>query len=154
MIESLRYLCFNLGKEEFAIPLLSIKEVIGFPEVTPVPQSPTHFLGIMNLRGQVISVMDLRLKLGLKTMKSEETSVIILDLGGHNLGVVVDQVNSVQLLTKEEISNKPVVENSKTHEYITGVFRKEEKLILLLDIAKALSIEDRSAMAKQQQKVA
>lgn len=118
MIDNSRYLCFNLGKEEFAIPLLSIKEVIGIPEITSVPQSPSHFLGIMNLRGQVISVMDLRQKLGIKNSKTDETSVIILDLGANQLGVVVDQVNSVQLLTKEEISEKPVVDNSKVHEYI------------------------------------
>ena len=130
MIANSRYLCFNLGKEEFAIPLLSIKEVLGMPETTPVPQTSPHFLGLINLRGQVISLMDLRVKFGLKPNNSEETSVIILDLGDYNLGVVVDQVNSVQLLSEEEIKAKPVVENSKNHEYITGVFRKNEKLTI------------------------
>lgn len=154
MSNNSRYLCFNLGKEEFAIPLLSIKEVIGLPETTPIPQAPSHFLGIMNLRGQVISVMDLRQKLGIKTTNTDETSVIILDLGNYNLGVVVDCVNSVQMLTAQDITEKPVVENSKTYEHITGVFRKNERLILLLDISKALSVEDKSAATKKLTKAA
>jgi purine-binding chemotaxis protein CheW len=154
MIDNSRYLCFTLGKEDFAIPLLSIKEVIGFPELTPVPQCPPYFLGIMNLRGQVISVVDLRQKLGIKTTKTEETSVIILDVGNNYLGVVVDQVNSVQLLTSEQVSEKPSVDGSKAHEYITGVFRSENKLILVLDLVRALSVDDRSAISKSQAKVA
>lgn len=154
MIDNTRFLCFTLGKEEYSIPLLSIKEVIGLPEVTPIPQSPSHFMGIMNLRGQVISVMDLRQKLSIKSPNTEETSVIILDLGDYNLGVVVDKVNSVQMLNQEDISEKPIVENNKAHDYITGVFRKEDKLILLLDIAKALSVEDRTTVSKNSKKAA
>lgn len=147
MSTMIRYLCFGLGSEEFAIPLLSVKEVIGLPEITSVPQTPAHFLGVMNLRGSVISVMDLRLKLGIKSASQQETTVIILDLGDYQLGVVVDRVNAVLPLTAEQIGPKPVVESSKSTEYITGVFRKEERLVLLLDIAKALVVEDRSAMA-------
>jgi purine-binding chemotaxis protein CheW len=141
MTDNSRYLCFTLGKEEFAIPLLSIKEVIGVPEFTPIPQAPNYLLGIMNLRGQVISVMDLRIKLGIKPTTTEETSVIILDFGESQLGVVVDQVNSVQLLTKDDVAEKPAVDGSKAHEYILGVLRRENHLVLLLDIAKALSVE-------------
>lgn len=154
MIDQSRYLCFSLGNEEFAIPLLSIKEVIGLPEITPVPQTPSHFLGIINLRGQVIPIMDLRLKFGIKISKNEETSVMILDLGQSQLGVVVDQVNSVQNLTQEDISEKPVLDKSKMHDYITGVFRNQSKLILMIDIARALSLDDKTVLTKQTSKVA
>ena len=154
MIDNSRYLCFNLGKEEFAIPLLSIKEVIGLPDVTPIPQAPAYFMGIMNLRGQVISVMDLRLKMNIKPTQSDETSVIILDLGDSQLGVAVDQVNSVQLLNAEDVSEKPVVDSTKNHDYILGVLRKEDKLVLLLDVARALSVEDKSTLKKQINKAA
>lgn len=149
MTDNSRYLCFNLGKEEFAIPLLDIKEVIGMPDVTPIPQAPTHFVGIMNLRGQVISIMDLRVKLSFKPSPSDETSVIILDLGNYSLGVIVDRVNSVQVLSKDSVSEKPLVDNGKSHDYITGVFRKEDKLVLLLEINKALSIEDKNILNKK-----
>lgn len=154
MSETNRFLCFNLGTEEFAIPLLAVKEVIGVPEITAVPQTPSHFLGIMNLRGSVISVMDLRQKLGVKPGANVETTVVILDLGDYNLGVVVDCVNSVLPLSPDQIGEKPVVESSKSTDYISGVFRKEERLVLLLDIAKALSVEDRSALANKNLKSA
>lgn len=151
MITLNRYICFNLGVEEFTIPLLSVKEVIGIPDVTPVPQTPNYFLGIMNLRGSVISIMDLRLKMGIPANNTEETTVIILDLGDYNLGVVVDQVNNVMVADQQNFSEKPPVTSSKIADAITGVFRKDQQLILVLDIAKALSVEDHSALAKTQE---
>lgn len=155
MSDSSRYLCFDLGTDEFAIPLLSVREVLALPEVTAIPQAPPHFLGIMNLRGLVISIMDLRLKMGVKVQKSEETTVIILDFGECSLGVVVDRVNSVQSFSPEELSEKPQIDAGKAMAHMTGVVRRNDKLIILLDIAKALSIEDRVALnAKPQTKVA
>jgi len=144
-----RYLCFNVANEEFGIPLLNVKEVIGYPDITPVPQTPPHFLGIMNLRGNVISVLDMRLKIGQKATKSEETTVMILDLGGFNLGVVVDCVNSVIAIQPEHLSPRPVIESSKNTEYITSVYRKDDRLILFVDIAKALSVDDYTSIKKQ-----
>lgn len=149
MSEPIRYLCFGLGEEEFAIPLLTVKEVMAMPEVTPIPQTPAHFLGIVNLRGSVISVMDLRLKLGIKPSKSEETTVVILDLGEMHMGIAVDRVNSVQALTKDQVSEKPMIDSSKSNDYITGVFRKESHLILLVDISRALSLEDKDVLVKR-----
>lgn len=143
-----RFLNFTLGEEEFAIPLLSVKEVIAVPETTPIPHTPAHFLGIMNLRGQVISVIDLRKKFSMTAKSTEETSVIILDLKTQFLGVVVDSVNSVLPIKTSEILEKPMIESSKSTEYITGVFRKNDHLVLLLDIFKTLSQEDKSAMQK------
>lgn len=144
-----RYLCFNVASEEFGIPLLNVKEVIGYPDITPVPQTPPHFLGIMNLRGNVISVLDMRLKIGQKATKSDETTVMILDLGGFNLGVVVDCVNSVIAVQPEQLSPRPVIESSKNTEYISNVYRRDDRLILFIDIAKALSVDDYASIKKQ-----
>lgn len=141
-----RYLAFSLGAEEYACPLLSVKEVIALPEFTPIPQTPPYFLGIMNLRGQVISVLDLRTKFGIKPTTSEETSVIIIDLENHSLGVVVDSVNSVLAPTAEELSPRPEIEGSKHADSITGVYRKEKSLVLIIDIYKTLSKEDKTAV--------
>lgn len=149
MSDNVKYLCFSLGVEEFAIPLLSVREVLGLPEVTPVPQTPTHFLGIMNLRGRVISVMDLRTKLAIKPAVNTETAVIILDSGGFNVGMVVDQVNSVQEILPEELAPKPTLESGKANEYVVGVYKKEDHLILMLDIARALSLEDKNLINNQ-----
>jgi len=139
-----RYLCFNLGKEEFAIPLLMVKEVIGMPELTSIPQMPPYFLGMMNLRGNVITILDLRNKMNIKPHPTDEQAVIILELGDMQLGCVVDCVNSVMNLDDSEILEKPHMENVKSSQSITGVIRKNEKLIMLLDVAKALSLDEKA----------
>ena len=137
-----RYLCFALGEESYAIPLLSVKEVIAVPEVTPVPQTPNYFLGIMNLRGQIISVLDLRTKFGIEPASENETSVIICDLQPNCIGVVVDSIDSVLSPTADEISDKPTIQSQRNTDYIQGVFRHKERLILLLDIMKTLDSAD------------
>ena len=144
-----RFLSFSLGEEEYAIPLLVVKEVIAVPDITPIPFTPPHFLGIMNLRGQVISIMDFRTKLGIKPKAASETAVIICDLAPLVLGVVVDSINSVVAPSADEISPKPDVQSGKNTDFITGVFRKAKDLVLLVDIAKALSVEDLQVVAQQ-----
>lgn len=146
--EITRYLCFSLGSEEFAMPLLSVREVIGVPEFTPIPQAPSYYLGMMNLRGQVISVIDLRTKLGVKGNKSAETSVVIIDLGENSMGLMVDSVNSVLTPTAENISAPPDLAKTPASEFVTSVYRKEDHLILVLDILKVLSREDRHIAAR------
>ncbi|MEN9723956.1 MAG: positive regulator of CheA protein [Pseudomonadota bacterium] len=143
-----RYLCFTLGEEDFAVPLLSVKEVIALPDITPVPQTPPHFLGIMNLRGQVISIMDLRAKLSIKPLESPETAVIICDLKPNSIGVVVDSINSVVNPAPDQISDKPDMQGHKNSDYIQGIYREKERLILLLDISKTLSSGDKQAISK------
>jgi len=106
-----RYLAFSLGKEQYAIPLLQVKEVIGQTETTPMPYAPAHFKGIMNLRGQVISVIDLRLKFKMEAKESEgQTAIIILDLSPLSLGVVSTQLiacwhSGMKTLVKHQSSN-------------------------------------------------
>jgi purine-binding chemotaxis protein CheW len=144
-----RYLAFSLNEEEYAIPLLHVKEVIALPEVTQIPYTPSHFLGIMNLRGQVISIVDLRLKFKMKKAeKTTETTVVICDFDSVVLGVVVDSVNCVMALGEGDIAPKPEIESSVNSGYITGVTKRDKKLVVLLNLAKALSVEDRQAMSK------
>jgi purine-binding chemotaxis protein CheW len=143
-----RFLSFSLGAEEYAIPLLAVREVIAMPEYTPVPYTSPYFLGIMNLRGQVISVMDLRQKLGVKAGKDVETTVIICDLSGISIGVVVDSVNTVLSPNPDEVAPKPEIQSSRTTDYITGVYRKDKKLILFLDLSKSLNLEDQNAIKR------
>jgi purine-binding chemotaxis protein CheW len=144
-----RFLTFSLGTESFAIPLLQVKEVIALPEVTPVPQTPSYFLGIMNLRGQVITVLDLRTKLSIKPSEHQETVVIICDLAPYSVGVVVDSVNSVLAATPDQIAPKPELTGSKV-ESITGVYQAEGKLVLMLDISMTLNLTDYASVKKLQ----
>ncbi len=144
-----RYLSFSLNSEHYALPLLAVREVVAMPEVTAVPFTPPHFLGIMNLRGQVISIIDLRLKFNMKKPETNtETSVIICDLAPLCIGAVVDSVNSVLVLSSADIGGRPDIQSNRNSDYITGVCKRDDKLILLLDIAKALSVEDHMAMSK------
>lgn len=142
-----RYIAFSLGSEQYAIPLLQAKEFIGVTEPTPVPQTPDYFKGIINLRGQVISVIDLRSKLRLsksetKPGNSNESSIIILDLKDLYLGMIVDSINSVLALTDDELGPPPTIEHSEHGRYIIGVARKDNKLTLILDIKALLNVQD------------
>lgn len=147
-----RCLCFHLGAESFAIPLLSVKEVMAMPSVAPIPQAPPSFLGMMNLRGQVIGVIDLRQKLGIQPKKNqEEKAVIILDFNDFRIGAVVDLIDSVQTLANEKRQDKPKMQGPVSHEYITSVYLTDEKFILILDIQKIIGIGDQSFAKKIQQ---
>jgi purine-binding chemotaxis protein CheW len=126
---------------------LSVKEVIALPDTTPIPQTPPYFLGIMNLRGQVISVIDLRTKLNIKPSDSTEVSVIICDLSPNCIGVVVDSINCVLYPSFAEISEKPEIQNNAATEYITNVYRRENQLVLFLDIGRTLSGTDHRLVA-------
>ncbi len=141
MSDSRRYLSFSLGQEIYAIPLLTVREVIPLPELTPVPFSKPYFLGIMNLRGQVLSVIDLRKKLGIEPKQSSEKVAIICDIPPFCLGAVVDSIESVLSPSSSEISEKPDGLNTVATEFITGVYNKGEQLVLFLDIARCLEGE-------------
>lgn len=149
--DSERYLVFSLNHEQYALPLLKVKEVIGYTEITQVPYTPSHFRGIMNLRGQVISVIDLRLKFRMsKAEISPETVIIILDLSPLSLGIIVDAVESVMAIEGHDIQPTPDIESQIRADYIMGVARRDKRLILLLDLVKALSVEELMAIRQQQ----
>ena len=137
-----RYLCFRLDREIYAAPLLDVKEVIGIPEITPIPQVAPHFLGIMNLRGQVISVVDLRLKFGLKTARLAETCIIIFEYSAFSVGVVVDEVSSVLSVEPGDLCAPPDAKHTKKDEFITGVINRDNRMILTLDIVRALDLKE------------
>lgn len=138
-----RYLSFTLGEEEFAIPLLAVKEVIAIPPLTPVPHSPGHFLGLTNLRGLVIPVIDLGTKLALKkTPDHAESAVIICEVPPYHLGIRVDAVNAVIAPGAEELSLNPEAPGSGRRDFIAAIYRREKSLVLLLDIIKVLDAFD------------
>jgi len=143
-----RFLSFSLGTEEYAIPLLTVKEVIAMPEVTAIPYTPPYFLGIMNLRGQVISILDLRQKFNIKSNTTTETAVVICEFEPICMGVVVDSINSVITPLESEVSAKPDIQSSINTDYITQVYRKDKRLVLFLNIVKALSLEDQLAISR------
>ncbi len=137
-----RFLEFSLGDENYAIPLLDVREVIAIPNTTPIPYAPAHFVGIMNLRGQVISILDLRKKMNIQEKQdNEEAAVIIVDLNPIFVGVIVDSVNTVLAIGESEVSPAPSLENLKS-DYIHGIYRKNDSMTILVDIGKLLDIRD------------
>jgi len=145
-----RHLIFALGSEEYSVPLLRVKEVIEVPEITPVPHTPAYYLGIMNLRGQVISIIDLRLKLkNVKQNLEKKTAVIILDFEGFCVGIAVSAVTKVLALTDEEIRPRPTMETTENLDYITGIAHRDKKLIMLLDVSRALNVDDLNLINSQ-----
>lgn len=152
--ERSRYLCFSLGNEEFAIPLLQVKTVTGLPDVTKVPNTPNYFMGIMNLRGQIISVLDLRKKMGVTPKENAEIAVIIIEFSGHQVGLVVDSINSVLSPLQSELQPRPEMMGGKNADSVSAVYTKESRIVMLLDILKSLGAEDKSAFEKAQAKAA
>lgn len=153
-----RYIAFSLGEEQYAIPLLQAKEFIGLTEPTSVPQSPDYYKGIINLRGQIISVIDLRTKLRLPKIAKRpdhqgEESIIILNLGASLLGVIVDSINSVLALNEDELGPAPTVEGYIKENYIVGVARKDNQLTLILDMESLLGNQELRSL-KQNTKAA
>lgn len=142
-----RFLSFLLGGASYAIPLLSVKEVIALPAITAMPQSQPYFLGIFNLRGSVIPVIDLRKRLEIKPVESKETSVIICHIPPMNMGVVVDSISAVIAPAAGDFSEKPSLQGSKADPYITGVYRAKDSMVLFLDPTKILSSEDQRTLA-------
>ena len=144
-----RFLEFNLGNEQFAIPLLSVKEVIAVPETTKVPFTPEYFLGIMNLRGQVLSVIDLRKRMKIDPKEENpETAVIIVDLEYTHLGVVVDSINRVIAIEGNDFAPPPEIESTESTDFVTGCYKSDKSLILFLDVDKILDNRDRELISQ------
>lgn len=152
--DRVRYLCFSLGEEEFAIPLLQVKTVTGLPEVTKVPNSPPYFMGIMNLRGQIISVLDLRKKLSIKPNEKGETAVIIVEFSNHQIGLAVDAINSVLSLTQSDLQSRPEMMSGKNTDFVTAVYAKDTRIVLILDVLRSLGAEDKTAVDRMSAKAA
>ena len=149
MENTVRYLEFGLGSNDYVIPLLGVREVISVPVTTPIPQAPDHFVGLMNLRGDVISIIDLRKKLSILDGRTQDEAVIIVDIGEFNVGIVVDSIKSVHSFVQSEMCEMPVIEHELNNKYIRGVFKKEKSLTVLLDISSIIDQADRQAINYQ-----
>lgn len=137
-----KYLTFVLGKEEYGLEILRVKEIIGLMSITKVPKMPFFVRGIINLRGTVIPVIDLRLKFGMPEIQdTEETCIIVVDLGKCLVGVVVDKVSEVLDIEDTEIDETPSFGVDVDTTFILGIGKTKERVVILLDIAKVLADE-------------
>ena len=142
-----KYLTFSLGKEEYGIGLLKIKEIIGMMPITSVPQTPGYVKGVFNLRGKVIPVVDLRLKFGMDAIDyTERTCTIVVEIetqaGTVVIGIVVDSVSEVLNIKGENIEETPAFGAKLDTDYILGMAKMEGGVKILLDIDKVLYSEE------------
>jgi len=145
-----KYLTFALGPEEYGLEILKVREIIGYMDITAVPQTPHHVKGVINLRGQVIPVIDLRAKFGMETTDvTEQTCIIVVETSqGHrkfSTGIVVDRVQEVLDIAGEDIEEAPQFGSSVNTDFILGMGKIGESVKILLDIDKVLSNVDLSA---------
>ena len=141
-----KYLTFNLASEEYGIGILKIKEIIGMMPITTVPQTPDYIKGVVNLRGKVIPVMDLRLRFGMPAMDyTERTCIIVVEIsaqaGTVQVGVVVDAVSEVLNVKSEDIEPTPCFGTKLNTDYILGLAKMGGGIKILLDITQVLSSE-------------
>ena len=139
-----KYLTFALGPEEYGLEILKVREIIGYMDITAVPQTPSYVKGVINLRGQVIPVIDLRAKFGMDTAETtEQTCIIVVEItqGGRkfNTGIVVDHVQEVLDIAGENIEEAPQFGSSVDTSFILGMGKVGETVKILLDIDKVLS---------------
>lgn len=139
-----KYLTFALGPEEYGLEILKVREIIGYMEITAVPQTPNHVKGVINLRGQVIPVIDLRSKFGMETAEvTEQTCIIVVETSrgdcNYSTGIVVDRVQEVLDIAGEDIEEAPQFGSSVNTDFILGMGKINETVKILLDIDEVLS---------------
>ena len=142
-----KYLAFELGREEFAIRVLKVREIMGIQDITAVPQMPAHVKGVINLRGKVIPVIDLRLKFGLPAQEyAQRTCIIVVQVQREAaptlMGIVVDAVAEVLNLAGTDIEDTPDFGDGTATPYLLGMAKLKGKVKILVEIDRVLTSQD------------
>ena len=142
-----KYLTFALADEEYGLEILKVREIIGMMDITAVPRTPDYVKGVINLRGKVIPTVDLRLKVGMEEAeRTNQTCIIVVDLGDVEMGIIVDQVSEVLDIAAGDIEDAPSFGAQVDTDYIRGMGKAEDRVTILLDISKLLSKADVSTI--------
>jgi purine-binding chemotaxis protein CheW len=140
---TVQYLTINLASEEYAVDILAVREIRGWTPVTRIPQAPSYVLGVLNLRGNIVPVLDLRLRFGLVREEYSATTVtVIITVAGRNFGVVVDGVSDVLDFNPADMRPVPDMGTAVDTEYLKGLAAVDERMVLLLDVDKLLQPQD------------
>jgi len=134
-----QYLTFSLGQEEYGVEILKIQEIKGFAPLTPLPNAPAHVKGVLNLRGTIVPIVDLRAKFGLPSVAdTKQTVIVVVQVAGQTLGFIVDAVSDVLTVDGAQIQPTPDLHGQVDTTALTGLVQAGEKLVLLLDIAQVV----------------
>lgn len=138
-----KYLTFDIGNESYGIGIEVVTEIIGILPITEVPELPEFIRGIMNLRGRIIPVMDMRLRFRKEFVPyNERTCIIVIDVADNAVGLIVDSVSEVTNIDDDNIVVKPILSSGEANKYIKGIGKVDNEVKLLLDCDKLLSAED------------
>ena len=137
-----QYLSFSLAEGEYAVKILHVREIRGIGPITPLPNAPHHLKGVMNLRGAIVPVVDLKVALGLPESDYDKfTVIIVLSVGGRTMGFVVDSVCDVVSLESTDIENTSEIGNGVDDALIDGIARAQERFIILLDVERIAAVD-------------
>ena len=137
------YLVFTLGDEEYGIEILKVQEIRGYERITRIANAPNFIIGVTNLRGVIVPIVDLRVKFNLSTAAiNEDTVIIVLTLIDRVVGIVVDGVSDVISLISDQIKPAPEFSATLSTEYLLGLGTLEERMLILMDIEKLLSSQE------------
>lgn len=142
-----KLLTFSLGGEGYGVSILKVKEIIGMLDITPVPRTPDYIKGVINLRGKIIPVMDLRIKFGMEEKEyNERTCIIVVEVNLKGterlLGVVVDMVSEVVTMSAEQVEPPPEYGMKLEHNFILGIGKIKDRVVIILDIDEVFLTED------------
>jgi len=143
VVNGMQFLTFALGAEEYGVDIRKVQELRGYDAVTRIANAPAHIKGVVNLRGIIVPIVDMRIKFKLGTPTYDQlTVVIILNLGGHVIGMVVDNVSDVITLTREQIKPAPEIGSSLDTSYLTGLGAVDKRMLILVDIDRLMAGTD------------
>ncbi len=142
-------LVFVLGREEYAVDILKVQEIRGYEKVTPIPAAPEYLKGVVNLRGIIVPVIDMRVKFRMPEVRYDEfTVVVILRIAGRVIGLVVDGVSDVVRFAESDVRRAPELGGVVDASFLAGVASQDGRLVLLLDIEKLLSSRELNLLAE------
>jgi purine-binding chemotaxis protein CheW len=142
-----KYLTFILAGEDYGLEILKVREIIGIMDITQLPKTPDFVKGVINLRGKVIPVVDLRLKFGMPERAYDpETCIIVVDIGCVEMGIIVDKVSEVMDIPAKHIEDSPQFGGDVSTEFILGMGKMNDEVTILLDISKIFSSEDKETL--------
>ena len=151
MSAELQLVGFRVGQQSYALPIESVREIVRPPEITAVPQSPAHVAGVMNLRGRILPVIDLRKRFSMPAETSSKNRVLVTSEEGKFVGFLVDSASEVLKVLPDAIEPSPKLFGENNERYVTGIARHMGRLVILLDAHKLLPELEISEMAAQSQ---
>ncbi|HSV74516.1 MAG TPA: chemotaxis protein CheW [Chthonomonadales bacterium] len=146
--ETQQYLAFQLGDETYGVPLLDVQEIRKYSATTRVPNAPPYVLGVINLRGSIIAMLDLRLRLGLPPIDGDDqTIVVVVNVGGRTFGLRADSVSDVISIAADTIQDPPRLTNGDEHRFIHGLSQVNDRAVILLELSAIIEADGAARFA-------